>query len=782
MAPRNTHIIAKHFLHLVFPEKEGHFQKQQRISKVYWEKLVQEMEKLFDRYFGPEELVRLDSLVVELGVIKWKNFEEEFVARALQALEEKLANWRNLKETEVYRLPLPQGYFQQWLEFLEKGVFDWRSPVRKESDLHKGVLDSMGMESVTVQQLQGLLRRDRQALRRLVLQHDNHFLKTVVELFTGAKQGSLVEVLQEFHLLMEKVKAARPDPPFARHFPTFNAFRLYFWTEILSSAVVAGQKKNWRELALPVLKGLVEKQHGPAFLLPFVEEAASRKNEFSKTSFLLKKLSSPAGKPAGPGHEKAQREERPDGKVEEQPIEGKSGQAPEIQEEMKPGALKTQPPEPAKEAKPARPQKEGKKMKSADGALPGEREVEDSIEKKSRLAPHEGQGGGKKEKSEEAAESATNRKEEPGILGREQDVAGEEKEKMARLGQEPPKRALKDKKPAVEETKHQRPKKGKTISEDSTEEGEPEMLKNRGQDRPDVSPEGQQVESPAPGEHSAPGPEREAPEPQGRPITEEEKARLTPPEKENQPVEKEKTEKAPFLPKKESPFSGEGKAEKTEKSAGKSDKKEEDQDEPGQFDPAFQAAVDSGGETVPEPSPSISYRAFAELPVGAAYYIQNAGTVLIHPFLPTYFRNLGLAGEQEFAGEASLHKAIHLIQYLATRETGLPEYELLLPKFLCGLPFDIPIERNIEVTEEEKEEGENLLRAAIRHWGALGDSSPDALREGFLQRDGKLEKRESGWYLMVEQRTLDILLGKLPWNLGILRLPWMKDLLKVEWA
>ena len=124
----------------------------------------------------------------------------------------------------------------------------------------------------------------------------------------------------------------------------------------------------------------------------------------------------------------------------------------------------------------------------------------------------------------------------------------------------------------------------------------------------------------------------------------------------------------------------------------------------------------------------------------------------------------------------------HLIQYLATRETGLPEYELLLPKFLCGLPFDIPIEREVEITAEDMEEGEQLLQAAIKYWGVLGTVSGDALREGFFHREGKLEKRQNGWYLMVEQKTIDILLGKLPWSVSMLKLPWMEELLRVEWA
>ena len=164
-------------------------------------------------------------------------------------------------------------------------------------------------------------------------------------------------------------------------------------------------------------------------------------------------------------------------------------------------------------------------------------------------------------------------------------------------------------------------------------------------------------------------------------------------------------------------------------------------------------------------------------------YLSNAGLVLIHPFLLPYFENVGLVKDGAFLNPQAQEKAVHLLAYLATKEEGLPEYKLSLPKLLCGLPLSWPIEKAIELGEEEKLEGERLLEAAVKHWGALGDVSPDALREGFLQRDGKLVKKNEDWILTVEQKTMDVLLDKLPfgWGVSMIKLPWMNELLKVNW-
>ncbi len=128
-------------------------------------------------------------------------------------------------------------------------------------------------------------------------------------------------------------------------------------------------------------------------------------------------------------------------------------------------------------------------------------------------------------------------------------------------------------------------------------------------------------------------------------------------------------------------------------------------------------------------------------------------------------------------------RAIHLLQYLATGRVGDMEHELALNKILCGVPLDQPLERQIRLTKKEKTEADGLLRAVIGHWSALGKTSIDGLRGTFLCREGKLSQKPNGtWLLQVEQQTVDLLLGKLPWIFSTIKLPWMQEMLTVEWG
>ena len=161
-------------------------------------------------------------------------------------------------------------------------------------------------------------------------------------------------------------------------------------------------------------------------------------------------------------------------------------------------------------------------------------------------------------------------------------------------------------------------------------------------------------------------------------------------------------------------------------------------------------------------------------------YVDNAGLVLLHPFLPALFEALEVA-----AGDQLLKpgRALCLLHYLASGETTAPEYRTMLPKILCNVPLQSPVDADVTLTALELEECAALLAAAVRHWGALGNSSADALRGTFLLRQGKLSLRQDGeWLLQVEASGCDILLQQLPWGLSMIKLPWMPKMVWAEWS
>ena len=161
--------------------------------------------------------------------------------------------------------------------------------------------------------------------------------------------------------------------------------------------------------------------------------------------------------------------------------------------------------------------------------------------------------------------------------------------------------------------------------------------------------------------------------------------------------------------------------------------------------------------------------------------IDNAGLVLLSPYLPRLFSMLDLADDQAFIGPEASARAALLLQALATGEAAASEPALVLNKLLCGLPLDAPLPREITPTEAERTAIDGLLGAVIQHWRILGSTSPAGLRDTFLRRAGRLERRGDVWQLVVEPGPFDMLIDQLPWGYATLRHPWMERVIHVDW-
>ncbi len=160
-------------------------------------------------------------------------------------------------------------------------------------------------------------------------------------------------------------------------------------------------------------------------------------------------------------------------------------------------------------------------------------------------------------------------------------------------------------------------------------------------------------------------------------------------------------------------------------------------------------------------------------------FVENAGLVLLHPFLAPLFKNLALTHDNAILEP---DKALFLLHFAATGTTEAQEWELVVPKVLCGLPPDYAAPTRVELTSAAKTEVEELLKSVVEHWGALGNTTPDGLRDGFLRRKGRLSDSGEGYLLKVEQLGYDMLLEQLPWGIGMIKLPWNQRLLRTEWV
>lgn len=173
--------------------------------------------------------------------------------------------------------------------------------------------------------------------------------------------------------------------------------------------------------------------------------------------------------------------------------------------------------------------------------------------------------------------------------------------------------------------------------------------------------------------------------------------------------------------------------------------------------------------------------AVSKIEKGTKLYVLNAGLVLLHPFISTYFSLTGLVAEGKFIDEAAQHRAVHLLQFMVYGSAEHEEQALVLNKILCGLPLEEPVPQVIDLTDKEKAVTADLFKILFQRWEKMKNSSVEGFRHSFLQREGVLLKSDESWTMQVQQKGYDMLLQTLPWAYGLIKLPWMPQVLQVDW-
>lgn len=161
-------------------------------------------------------------------------------------------------------------------------------------------------------------------------------------------------------------------------------------------------------------------------------------------------------------------------------------------------------------------------------------------------------------------------------------------------------------------------------------------------------------------------------------------------------------------------------------------------------------------------------------------YIENAGLVLIHPFIKTLFEHCDLI-HTETQQLTDPERCAHLLHYIATGNTNAPEYHMVFEKFLCNIPFNQSINRNIKLSRKHKTQAKNVIESVQHHWNPMKNSSAALLQNEFFQRSGKLAVTENDYTITVERKTQDILLDRLGWGIGLIKLPWQEKFIFVNW-
>ena len=167
--------------------------------------------------------------------------------------------------------------------------------------------------------------------------------------------------------------------------------------------------------------------------------------------------------------------------------------------------------------------------------------------------------------------------------------------------------------------------------------------------------------------------------------------------------------------------------------------------------------------------------------MNTSLYINNAGLILVWPYLQQFFSKLNLMDSGKFNSLEAQNRATLLMHYMVYSETPTNEHQLILNKILCGVDLETFVNIEESILPSEKEMINSMLKALIMNWTALGSTTVEGLRESFLSRNGHVIIQDEKIKLTVEKKSFDVLLQQLPWNISIVKNQWMKKPIETLW-
>lgn len=162
--------------------------------------------------------------------------------------------------------------------------------------------------------------------------------------------------------------------------------------------------------------------------------------------------------------------------------------------------------------------------------------------------------------------------------------------------------------------------------------------------------------------------------------------------------------------------------------------------------------------------------------------IQYAGLILLHPFLMSFFKNIGVLNDNETNISSKKYNLLfHSLFYLATGHSYSHNYDMVFIKWFLNIPDEFNIALHFELCEAVKNEADALLYSVIENWSSLKHTSNDGLRAIFLQRSAILKEEEDCFMLFMDSKLIDLLKEHIPWNPNLFRVCWKPKIIRSDW-
>jgi hypothetical protein len=235
------HVIKTQILDVLIDNTDQAFELQQSLNDFFYAAILPALEKTFDQLAPGDQLIYIDKMEINLGIIEMNDLQKEVLSRLLvEKFIRQLKDSIHVHKIKNSSLPVRISVAQQWISYMDRGYLPWNT-IRMDDNWHEKVLEGLASDNKSIELLRSLIRENSSAVRRIVWSHKVQFLSHLVEALTARNQAGLDAMIRLLFQVVVGKKTAKQKP----HADPGNLFDA--WQQIIR---VAASSPNISESTL----------------------------------------------------------------------------------------------------------------------------------------------------------------------------------------------------------------------------------------------------------------------------------------------------------------------------------------------------------------------------------------------------------------------------------------------------------------------------------------------------------------------------------------------------
>lgn len=294
---QNVHIIGRQIIDLEIGGGQDAFRVQQDVSFALRNRVLPKLEELFDRFVGPERVIRIDQLEIDLGDIDPNSLEHELEEKLMRYVERALnehlilASEPKSAEQGWQEMTRTTGIIELWVYFLEQGYLPWYATIANHTKWESEIIEVLATQPAIVDELMSRVINMDHYLQRLV----NQFSRPVLEAIIAAKSSALIPRLLELNTFIQYLAESIAS---STNTPLSLDIGYLFWRSSLTAVFLKRSHDAVLEvIAETIMSQLASHSDGMSLvqLIQFAQSEVSIKSSLQKVekkwlTMLLEKL------------------------------------------------------------------------------------------------------------------------------------------------------------------------------------------------------------------------------------------------------------------------------------------------------------------------------------------------------------------------------------------------------------------------------------------------------------------------------------------------------------